>query len=684
MKEDTRDFLLDIKTEELPASYIEGACDYLENSFRKESILLGRDEKDLSIVLFAAKDSLCTYIKDLPIEQKESFEEILGPPKHIAYDSSGAPTMATIGFAKKLGVKVEDLKEKPTPRGEYVVIEKKKHARNTIDILKEISPLIIKTIPFPKTMKWDDSGVSFARPIKSIAALFGKENIPIEIGSVPQEILEATSPEKYCKKLKKASFRKEEIKNLVKRSMKELDADEVIDNNLLEEVNFLVNSPRVFIGGFDKKFLELPQDVLKASMAKHQRIFPVVKDKKLVNKFIAVIEDGKKRDMKAIKKNYEFILEAKLKDSLFFFVEDTKRPLSENLFKLKDLIFQKELGNMFEKIERLKKLASFMADELKEDSSLKKDVERAAYLSKADLVTHMVGEFPSLQGVIGKVYALKNSENKRVAEAIGEQYLPQGMDDNIPETLSGSILAISDRIDNIVGFLGMGVDISGSFDPFGLRRNSQGLIQIIKTNSIRIQLDRLIERSIALYQGKLKLEKEALKEKALEYIKERIDYLMGDVRPPELKKAVLGVRSYDIVGIFKRIKELSSISNAKYFSQAAKVVERTSNILKASKEDIGKVDTSLFKEKLEKEAWDSYVNSKEKIEALIKKEMYKDSTLAYAEAFYKVLHEFFDNVMVNVEDAAVRKNRLSLMKAINSLYSENVADLARLPQITVG
>ncbi|MFH1783077.1 MAG: glycine--tRNA ligase subunit beta [Candidatus Omnitrophota bacterium] len=673
-------FLLEIITEELPASYVVPALESMKASFMKEFERFSIDNDPASIIGDLGTKNNLSFSIELAVKQKEAQEEILGPPKRIAFDDSGKFTKQALGFANKLGVRPDDLKIKNTPRGEYIVVEKKEKARNTKDILKEIIPNIIKNLHFPKTMKWDDSGVRFARPIESIVVLFGSENVSVKIGDIPQSKKPA---KRNC--IANISKRKEKISKEIEKCLLKLKADMAIDQALLKEVNFLVNSPKVFTGEFSKKFLELPQDVLRASMAKHQRIFPVLKKGKLINKFIAVIEDGKKRDLNAIKRNYEFILEAKLKDSLFFFVEDAKKLLIDKKTQLKDLIFQKGLGNMFEKTERLKNISLFISSEIGLEGSLKKNITRAADICKVDLVTHMVGEFPSLQGIMGSVYALKDKEKKEVSLAIRDHYLPQGADDSLPSTLEGSILALSDKMDNIVGFLGMAIkNISGSFDPYGVRRNSLGIIKILKEKSINIDLEKLLDKSIELYGDKLRVETSEFKKQVLDYLKERIEFLMDDVRPIELKKAVLACGVSDVANVFKRLEGLVSIKDEVYFSQAAKVVERTSNILKGAKKDhIPAVDTSLFKESLEEDVWKAYNSSKERIEGLIKKEKYIDSTKVYAETFYKVLHDFFDNVMVNVEDEKVRLNRLSIMKAINRLYSEKIADLAKLPQIVV-
>ncbi|MFA4991341.1 MAG: glycine--tRNA ligase subunit beta [Candidatus Omnitrophota bacterium] len=686
MKKEKADFLLEINVEELPVSYIRRALRFMNDEFLREFGLNRVRDAGATVPVkgdLGAKDKLICCIKDVPVRQEEARAEIVGPPKRIAFDERGNPTKQALGFAKNQGVKVGDLKIKNTPKGEYVFVEKKEKVRGTRDILREIVPRVIKEIHFPKTMRWDDSGLRFARPIESVMVLFGRDNVDIGLGGAPQKKVASVTPALYLKKLKliDSGERRERIKSLISKEIDRLGADKDISEPLLEEVTFMVNSPDVFTGDFDSKFLELPADVLKASMAKHQRVFPVSKNGELVNKFIAVI-DGK-RDKRLVKKVYENILEAKLKDSMFFFDEDMKKRLPDYAPQLKNLIFQKDLGNMFEKIQRLEGLCGFVCDKLGVGSSLKKDVVRAAELSKLDLVTHMVGEFPSLQGIMGREYALRAGEKNEVAAAIGGHYLPQGMDDNLPPTLEAAVLALSDKIDNLVGFIGMGAETKGSHDPYGIRRNSQGLIQVIKHRSLRLSLDELIGKAIELYGGRLKADKDQLRDGIVRYVKERVEALSPQARV-ELRDAVLEVRRLDVVDIFNRMAELASISGERYFLEAAKVVERTSNILKGAKGEVtGEVKDGLFKEALERDLWQAYLESKDKILELINKERYKDATREYAEAFYGILHGFFDKVMVNVEDSAVRANRLAMMLAINRLYADNVADLAKIPQIIV-
>jgi len=676
-----RDFLLEIDVEELPSGYVRPALEALQHAFLKEfkALRIGYGKTYLA----GTANMLICYIKDVSAQQEEFSKEVLGPPKSIAFDNKGNPTKQALGFAKTQAVKIGDLKIKSTAKGEYIAVQKKIKSQPAGDILQEIIPRIIKGIHFPKTMKWDGSGLRFARPIESVLALFGNESLKIALDGIPQKNAGNITASQYLKRLRfiDSDERKKEIKRLISSLIKKLKADEAIDENLLEEITFMVNSPGAFAGEFDRKFLKLPGDVLKASMSKYQRVFPASKNGKLINKFIAVI-DGR-RDIKKVRRNYEYVLEAKLKDSLFFFEEDTKEPLSEKISQLKDLIFHKDLGNMFGKIARLKELCAFICDKIG-DASLKTTCIRAAELSKTDLVTHMVGEFPSLQGIMGREYALKSGERKEIAVAIGEHYLPQGLNDELPKTDIGAILSISDKIDNLVGFLGIGSEVSGSFDPFGIRRNALGLIRIVKEKSLRLRIDELIQKAIELYGDKLKVKAGEFKAKALDYMKDRIDSLMGDVRPLELKKAVLESGPFDIANIFKRQEELVEISNERYFLEAAKVIERTGNILKGAKNiKIGKVDKNLFTEDLERELWDIYLKTKDRVQDLITKERYKDATREYAQAFFKVLHDFFNKVLVNAKKEAVRQNRLAIMKAINTLYTERVADLALIPQIVI-
>ena len=696
MKKERTDFLLEINVEELPVSCVRPALDKLKNAFmeRLKTERIGHGD----IAVFGTAAVLICYIKDMSLKQEEISQEISGPPRKIAFDENNNPTPQAIGFAKNQGVDVKDLKIKQTPKGEYVFAAKKIKASPVKEVLQDILPDVIKSISFPKAMKWDDSGARFARPIESILVLLGKENIKIKIWNVPVKLIKGPSIGAYLKRLEKSYIldhdsRKIEIEKMISAAQKKLELDEYIDKNLLEETNFLVKSPVLLAGDFDKRFLAVPKDVLAASMSKHQRIFTLSRGGKLVNKFIAII-DGKGRNIEKMKKIYANILEARLKDSLFFYNEDIKKPFSDLTPKLKDLIFQKDLGNMFEKIQRLEKVSLFISERLNIGPDKRDTVKRAAYLCKTDLVTQMVGEFPSLQGAMGMEYSVKSGEKESVAIAIKEHYLPKGLDDNLPETIEGAILAISDRIDNIVGLIGSGIESKGSFDPFGIRRNSQGLIQIINHKGFRIDLAGLIDKAIELYNGRERFQtvpykQGELEKKVINYIKERLDFLVPDTKPLELKQAVFKSGCNDIVGVFKRVKALSKISSEKYFLKAAKVCERTFNILKGAVGNGLKpfptenVKEELLKEDLEKEVWKAYSANSLSIENLIKEEKYEEATRVYAEAFFEVLHEFFDNVLVNTEDISIRQNRLAMMQAINKLYTKDVADLAMLPQIVV-
>ncbi|MFA5389115.1 MAG: glycine--tRNA ligase subunit beta [Candidatus Omnitrophota bacterium] len=686
IKKEKSDFLLEINVEELPAGYVRPALDRLKAAFierlKAERIAHG------DIIVYGTAVSLICYIKEMLLRQEELSQEISGPPKRIAFDENNNLTPQGMGFAKNQGVRAEELKMKQTPKGEYLFVVKKTASRPSREVLRSAIPDIIKSIAFPKTMKWDDSGMRFARPIQSVAALLGRENIKFEMGNVSMKIVKGADPAAYLGKIEKTYIldqdkRKKEIEKMILAAQKKAGMDEGVDKNLLEETNFMVKSPVLMMGEFDKKFLDVPKDVLAASMSKHQRLFTLSRDGGLVNRFIAII-DGKGRDLKKMRKIYADILEARLKDSLFFYKEDTRLPFAELTPKLKDLIFQKDLGNMFEKIQRLEELSSFISEKLGINADRKEDIKKAARLCKTDLVTQMVGEFPSLQGAMGMEYSLRSGEKSSVAAAIKEHYLPKGTDDDLPETIEGAVVAISDRIDNITGFLGSGIEPKGSFDPFGIRRNSQGMIQIIKSRSFRLELRGLIKKAIELYKGRLRISGDELEKKITGYIKERLEFLAPDTRPLELKRAVLEAGCDDIVAVFKKVDVLSDISGEKYFLKAAKVCERTSNILKGARgENIGAVNEGLLKEEQEKEVWKAYSADSGTIKELIKQEKYKEATRVYGESFFGPLHEFFDNVLVNAEDAALRGNRLAMMQAVNRLYTNGIADLAMLPQIVV-
>lgn len=620
------DFLLEIGTEEIPSGYLKNACEKFKDSFNAA----------------ASANSI---------------------------EASNAQTYAT-----------------PRRIVLCATVEKDDASK-----LKQIAPGLIKGISFPKRMAWDDSGLQFARPIRWILAILDKDKMTFKSANIKSDNL--TWGHRFLSKkpirVKAASII--EFKKLLKKNHVILDAEErkaviknrlmqltkSLDETLLGEVANLVEEPCCFAGEFDKKYLSLPREVLIASMSKFQRIFAITDQRsELIPKFLAVTNGCKEKA--GVKKNFENVLEARLKDSLFFYSQDKELSLDALLEKLKDVIFLKGMGSVYDKSMRVVELANFLCEELKfskEDLALAK---RAAVLSKIDLVTQMVGEFPSLQGVMAREYALAKGEEKKVAEALSEQYLPVSARHNLPKTGIGAAIALCDKIDTIVGCFGAGLAPSGSNDPFALRRAAMGIVSIWLDRKWDLSLEKLLEKSQGLYGDKLKKDREQIKNRLKEFFKARLSYELKNIFPEDLLEAVLSKDFDNFVGCLLKLEQLALIYEDPAFKQAAKVVQRTYNILRSNKIPLTEVLQENFTEDLERKLWDSFVSNKEELKSMIKNKNFKSATLSYGKIFYEILNTFFEKVLVNAEDQNLRKNRLAMMSEINRLYTKDIANLEKI------
>jgi len=574
-------------------------------------------------------------------------------------------------------------------------------SKDTAKILSESLPEIIKNLHFPKRMKWDDTSFTFARPLRWICCLFGKDIVKFKIASIISDkytyikanskLLKITvnTPQEYFSKLKKANIiidhseRKKVLKSRIGKIASICNASVVdFNNELLKEVNFLVEAPAVFISSFDKGYLKLPKEVLLASMSKYQRVFGLVQDKnKLINKFIGVT-DGKPCDLKVVSENYKMVLESRLKDSLFFFKQDTKTKLVDKVENLNHVIYHNMLGSMYDKLKRVNLLSKYIAKKINLDSKDLKNIDRACLLSKADLTTSMVSEFPSLQGVMGKIYALLDKEDKNVADAIYGHYLPRFSGDGLPKDKISAVISIADRIDSLVGYFGIGFVPTGSYDPYGLRRNAYAIIKLIICQEIHFGIDDAISESIKLFNKILTKPGSDIKTELLEFILDKVNSIFIDeFKPRQLVDGVLKIGFYDIFESYNKLKILDTIKSKDYFLKAAKLSERTMNIYKSADNVSCKVNPKLFKDPLEEKLWKTYKDNEYKIINAIKAKDYEEATKIYASTFFDILHSFFDNVLVNVEDSDLRNNRLALCKHIHDVYNLRVSELGLIENI---
>ncbi len=694
------DLLFEIGTEELPAAYLPGLISQLKAEAKH---LFDQNHVSCqSIQTFGTPRRLVLYVKGLATLQEKPGEEVRGPSKQAAFDSSGKPTQALLGFFKSQNCPLKETKIVETPKGAYVYALQPATATETVKLLPGWLAQILGKLRSPKTMRWDASGVRFARPIRWLIARFGKSVLRVTYGNLtsgpktrlgrPQELRSVAIPsiEGYFSTLKRAGVilnqeeRQQAIERTVARAAKAFRgviAPEMIQYGLLEEVAFLTENPQSLIGTFDKKYLELPRDVLLASMAKHQRVFAVESAGKLLPRCIAVLEGQAKKpaDVRAI---VERILNARLADSLLFWNNDRKRSINQMAVDASGVTFHEKIGSMAEKTKRLTGLSPVLEKSWGLSHEQAGHLKRASQLAKADLVSTMVKEFPTLQGTMGKYYAQAANDSNEVAVAIEEHYLP--LAGKLPRSLVGGALAILDKYDTLSSYFSLGIMPTGDQDPFGLRRAAQGIVEVAFAIKKPLPLQALFEARAALGALGDPAQKEVLRQKIQTYILERL-YTFEWPKPAPSNDCIDAVVELyrnkpceDLTDAMRRIQMLHKLRNDASFIKAAKVIERTRNILRSAKPFEGAVQPDLLKESPEQALWDAYNKSRDRLHSLIENQSYDKATQEFGEVFYEPLHLFFDKVMVNAEDAALKRNRLALMRTIQTLYTDRVADLSKL------
>ena len=667
--------LLEIGTEELPASFIEPALQFL-----KESLYKKLEENYLSpssIETAGTPKRLIVIAYDVPEVQPDREELLVGPSVKAAFDEEGNPTKAALGFARSKGASVEELirvENPPGKTGEYVAIKRLVKGKPATEILSKILPEIITSIPFKKSMRWGTKKVRFARPIRWITAVLGNQTVSFEIDGIKSsnvsyghrflspEPFEVGEPVEFITQLEDKFVvadiekRKSIIFDGIRTLAASVGAKVLEDEDLLNEVTNLVEYPYPILGSFEEEFLVLPPEVPTVVMKDHQKFFSVVDENgKLKNYFIGVA-NIKPVDEIIIRTGYEKVLRARLSDALFFFNEDRKKTLEERVPDLKGIVFHEKLGTMLDKTRRLERLAPAVAEKVSGD---RKRAERAAHLCKADLLTEMVNEFTELQGTMGKYYALLDGEDEEVASAIEEHYLPRFSGDRVAETKTGISLSIAEKIDNLIGFIGAGFKPTGSADPFALRRNALGLIQTLIQREVFLKLLPLLSYAYELYSNQnVKLNANTVEE-TVSFIKDRLRGVLRESGfKPDTIEAVLPVTD-DVYDTFLRAKAVDLLRESPEFEEVLITMRRVVNIIPKDFEPVeftpeGKYEEELFNE---------FLSVKEKLAELLQKKNYKEALLT-VKALKPYVDAFFDNVMVMDKDENVKNRRLSLLKTI--------------------
>ena len=681
-------FLLEVGVEELPSRFVESTLTQIKENLEK-SLKENRVEFE-NIEKYGTPRRLTFVINNICDKQSDLEEELKGPSKKISVDADGNFTKPALGFMKSKGLDEANVYFKQVGKDEYLFGTLKQEGQATSEVLKEIVPAAIKGVTFPKAMRWGGKNMRFARPRRWMVALLNDEVLPINLeGIVASNItrghrflgrnqIEVFSIEDYFKQLSKNSVvldqnvRKEAIKAQAEEVAKSLGGEVEIEDDLLEEITYLVEYPTAFYGEFNADYVKLPKEVVTTPMKEHQRYFPVSKDGKLLPYFIAV-RNGDKNGIETVKAGNEKVLEARLADALFFYDEDIKKPLESFVENLKTVVFQAKLGTVYDKTLRIEKLASDIINNLDEKEALN-DTLRAAKLCKADLVTNMVFEFTELQGVMGREYAKVSGENDDVAQAIFEHYLPRFAGDILPQTKAGIALSIADKLDSIAGFFAIGIKPSGSQDPYALRRQALGILSILLDQKLDINLEQLISDALDNYSH-LAFDKAEVTSQIMDFFIERIKNLFKDLGIRyDVIDAVLSSNLNSISDIHTRAVELNNWLQKEELVEMLTAFNRVSTL--AQKAESDRVEESLLKEDAEIKLNAGFKEIKAQVEGFLANKEYNKALDAFA-SIKPLVDNLFDNVMIMDKDEAVKENRLGLLKQIYDTML-TICDLSKI------
>lgn len=680
--------LFEVGVEELPSRFVESTLGQIKSNLTK---LFKENRINFNdIKTYGTPRRLTFVVEGISDKQSDLEEEVKGPSKKIAIDAEGNFTKPALGFMKSKGLKEEDVVFKTVGKDEYIFGTIRQAGCDTSQVLKTILPEAVKSVVFPKAMRWGGKNMKFARPIRWMVTLLNDNVLEVDLeGIVSSNVtkghrflgkseFEVTSLEDYFAKLEENYVildqvkRKEIIKKQCIEVAKSLGGEIEFDEDLLEEVTHLVEYPTAFYGEFDEDYAKLPKEVVTTPMQQHQRYFPVLKDGKLLPNFIAV-RNGDDYKIENVKKGNEKVLEARLADALFFYKEDTKKSLESYIEKLKSVVFQAKLGTVYDKTLRIEKLSTDILN-LLDLSNENEDTKRAAKLCKADLVTGMVFEFTELQGIMGREYAKVSGENEAVSEAIFEHYLPRFAGDILPKTNPGIALSIADKLDSIAGFFAIGIQPTGSQDPYALRRQALGIINIIMDSKIDVSLKSLVELALENYTN-IEFNKEEVTAQMMEFFKERIKNLFRELGIRyDVIDAVLSSNIDDISDMNLRAIELNNWLQKDELVEMLTAFNRVSTL--AQKSVSSEVSESLLKEDAEVKLYNEFKVIKEKVNELLNEKKYSESLDCFA-SLRPSIDAMFDSVMVMDKDEAIKNNRLGLLKQIYDTML-SICDLSKI------
>jgi len=679
-----RDFLIEIGLEEMPARFVTDSMNQLEAKVKEW--LAGNQLEFGYVHVYSTPRRLSLLVEDLVEKQEDVTVEAKGPARKVAQNENGEWSKAAQGFTRGQGLTVEDIYFKEINGVEYAHVQKHVVGKETREILETIVP-VLTGLHFPKNMRWGSEELRYVRPIKWLVALFGDEIIPMKITNVESgrvstghrflggqvELKEAAS---YVDALLSnyvivnAFERKEAIRQQLSIIGEENGWEIPVDEDLLEEVNNLVEYPTALFGTFESEYLSLPEEVLITSMKEHQRYFPVKsKDGKLLPYFVTV-RNGNHENLDIVARGNEKVLRARLSDAAFFSKEDEKLVIEDAVRRLDKIVFHEEIGTTGEKVKRVHNFSLQLADLLQVDQETVKNVSRAASIYKFDLVSHMVYEFPELQGIMGEKYATAKGENPEVARAINEHYMPRSADDDTPNSDVGAILSIAEKLDTIVGFFAIGVIPTGSQDPYALRRQASGIIQTLINKKWPVSVEELITKFVTYYEEQNigKRTKEEIAAEVIQFFKMRLKNNLSErgIRY-DIVDAILELPLHDMSASVKKAEVLDSSKGDANFKETMESLSRVRNIAKKA------TNNDEVKEELliDKEEQQLYSLFKEKEAKVLQASGSQDYTVVWMElaALKPAIDAFFDNIMVMTDKEEIRSNRLALMASLSRLIS---------------
>lgn len=669
-------YLLEIGVEEIPSDYVKNTKRQLEDKFKKlieenkltcESISVESTPRRFAILLTGVEADLT-----------EKTVSVKGPSVKIAYDEGGEPKKPLLGFLRGQGADISDVVIREFKGEDYIYVEKKEKSKSVAEVLRENVYELVKSISFPRSMRWAGKSIRWARPIRWFVSILDDEVLDfdaegISVGRVTKghrtlgsNHIEIDKIENYEKLLKenfvilKYKDRKDIILRGLNRLSSEVGGEYMKDEALLDEVINIVEYPTVLIGGIDKKYLEIPKEVITTPMKDHQRYFPVLDENKNLLPYFLVVRNGDEEFKENVVEGNKKVLVARLEDAKFFYDIDMKKPLEAYVDDLENLAFFEGLGNMKLKTERLTDLTERYRQALAIGEDMAHPIGRAAYLSKADLVTKMVVEFTELQGTMGRIYASKSGEEERVATAIEEAYMPRSSGSALPKTITGIILSIADKMDTIVGLYAIEKYVTGSQDPFGLRRACLGIINIFLENSIDIDLRRLVNDALLVYTEKneLSFDYDTAMDKVLDFFKDRLkNKLIDDGVSYDTVNSVINTDELNIIKIVKKAKSIDSFleDNEDQVSYFTRIVNLSDYRVEAE------VREDLFENDLERSFYEKITelgdfSPSAEADFLAELNKIKETSV--------VGNSYLDNTMINVEDEEVKHNRIAMLNKL--------------------